>query len=116
MRLWMRNLPRQPIHADYVPRNILLNDQGIAAVLDFSGACVNLRALDVVHGAAAFAQARSSIFDWQLAFDFLYAYQAQQPLSERELEALPDLLRWRQFVQHRLVYGSSPLSAGSSGG
>lgn len=88
-------LPRLVIHGDYSPKNILFNRNRIAAVLDFGDACLNLRALDVARGLTSFARANGHGVEQSLACAFLRAYQARQPLSRLEVEAIPDLIRWR---------------------
>ncbi len=90
-------LPRLPIHADYVPRNLLYWENQIAAVLDFESACVNFRALDVARGLTSFAPAGRSGVDEALAEVFLKAYCARQPLLSTEVKLLPDFFRWRQL-------------------
>jgi Ser/Thr protein kinase RdoA (MazF antagonist) len=90
-------LPKLVIHGDYAPQNILFNRQGVVAVLDFGDACVNLRALDVARGLTSFSSMGKCGVDERLARVFLRSYQAQQPLTEREIEAIPDLIRWRHL-------------------
>ncbi len=94
-------LPRAVIHGDYSPKNILFRRQAIAAVLDFGDACVNLRALDVARGVTAFGRAGRYGVDKGLAQSFLRAYQAHQPLLAQEVEAIPDLIRWR-YLQNMI--------------
>ena len=90
-------LPRLTIHADYKPENVLFNRDGVAAVLDFGAACVNLRALDVARGLTSFSRAGKYGVDEHLAVIFLQAYLCRQPLSDREVSAIPDLIRWRHL-------------------
>jgi Ser/Thr protein kinase RdoA (MazF antagonist) len=90
-------LPKQLIHADYKPRNVMFDRQGIIAVLDFQAACINLRALDVVRGLTAFSRVNRYEVDDRLAATFLLAYYARQPLTDQEIEAMPDLIRWRHL-------------------
>ena len=93
-------LPKLVIHGDYAPHNILFDRGKLVMVLDFGDACVNLRGLDIARGVTSFARAysnRRSPFglNESLAHAFLQAYQAQQPLSDAEIGAIPDLMRWR---------------------
>lgn len=89
-------LPKRIIHGDYSPMNILFNQSKIAAVLDFGDADLNLRALDLARGLTSFAPANDRRgVDERLARVFLLAYQAREPLSKKEVEAIPDLIRWR---------------------
>ncbi len=94
-------LPRAIIHGDYSPKNILFRGQTIAAVLDFGDACVNLRTLDVARGVTAFGRAGRYGVDRGLAQSFLRAYQTHQPLLAQEVEAIPDLIRWR-YLQNMI--------------
>lgn len=88
-------LPRQVIHADYTPHNLLVNQKNEITVLDFSAANVNLRALDVAYAAYAFAGLSVSFFDAEAAAVFVQSYLRWQNLTEREVLAFPDLVRWR---------------------
>jgi Ser/Thr protein kinase RdoA (MazF antagonist) len=90
-------LPKSVIHADLSPQNLMIDRQGIAAVLDFGDACVNLRALDVARAVTSFSNLDKDGFDQDLAGSFLWAYQTQQPLLDAEIEAIPDLIRWRHL-------------------
>ena len=90
-------LPKLVIHGDYSPKNILFNRKKITAVLDLGDACVNLRALDVTWGLASFSHLDRYGLNEHLARTFWSAYQTQQPLSSEEIEAIPDLLQWRDL-------------------
>jgi Ser/Thr protein kinase RdoA (MazF antagonist) len=68
------------------------------AVLDLGDACINLRALDVAWGLMTFSHTNNrNELDIRLARTFLQAYQAHQPLEKQEIEAIPDLMRWRHL-------------------
>jgi Ser/Thr protein kinase RdoA (MazF antagonist) len=104
-------LPKLVTHGDYSPKNVLFNQWRIAAVLDFGDACVNLRALDVARGLTSFARVGRCGVDHCLARTFLLAYQARQPLFNREVEAIPDLIRWRylqNIISTLFHLGSQP--------
>ena len=90
-------LPKQVIHGDYSPQNVLFKRQGVTAILDLGDACVNLRALDVAWGLTSFSRTDRHGFNENLARTFLLAYQDRQALSEKEIEAIPDLIRWRDL-------------------
>jgi Ser/Thr protein kinase RdoA (MazF antagonist) len=91
-------LPRMVIHGDYSPKNLLFNRERVAAVLDLGDACVNLRALDVAWGLTTFSYTNNrNELDIRLARTFLQAYQVHQPLEKQEIEAIPDLIRWRHL-------------------
>lgn len=90
-------MPRSAIHADFAPKNVLFNENGVAAILDFGDACVNLRALDVGRAVASFASRATSVVDVGLSTIFLQAYSAHNPLTETEVLNLPNVMRWRQL-------------------
>jgi len=98
------NLAVVATHGDYRPGNVLFRNGRVAAVLDFSGACINLRALDVARAIGSFAQAGRYGISGPLAAAFLAAYQSQHPLTASELCAIPDLLRWRHLgnIVHKI--------------
>ncbi|MBL8046620.1 MAG: phosphotransferase [Anaerolineales bacterium] len=90
-------MPRSAIHADFAPKNVLFNEGGVAAILDFGDACVNLRALDVGRAVATFASRATSEVDTHLSTIFLQAYSAHARLTETEILNLPSSMRWRQL-------------------
>lgn len=90
-------MPRSAIHADFAPKNVLFNETGVAAILDFGDACVNLRALDVGRAVATFASRATSEIDTHLSTVFLQAYSTQSGLTEAEVLNLPNVMRWRQL-------------------
>jgi len=92
-----RQMPRSAIHADFAPKNVLFNGSGVAAILDFGDACVNLRALDVGRALATFASRATSEIDLHLSTRFLKAYLAHNSLTETEVAHLPSVMRWRQL-------------------
>jgi homoserine kinase type II len=51
-------LPRQIIHGDFVPFNLLVQDDRVTAVLDFEAAMHDLRALDLAMALAAWGSGR----------------------------------------------------------
>jgi Ser/Thr protein kinase RdoA (MazF antagonist) len=90
-------VPRSAIHADFAPKNVLFNESGVAAILDFGDACMNLRMLDVGRAVATFANRAISEVDPHLSTIFLQAYSAHSPLTETEILNLPTGMRWRQL-------------------
>lgn len=90
-------MPRSAIHADFAPKNVLFNETGVATILDFGDACVNLRALDVGRAVATFANRATSEIDRHLSTVFLQAYSGQNSLTEAEVLNLPSVMRWRQL-------------------
>lgn len=94
--------PRQVIHADYHPGNVIFTDTGIRAIVDFDSARVGPRALDVANGAMQFSVTRTGLdpMAWPVELDvqrlqaFLGAYDAVEGciLSRAECRALPWLM------------------------
>lgn len=94
--------PRQVIHADYHPGNVIFSDDGIRAIVDFDSARVGPRALDVANGAMQFSVTRTGLdpMAWPVELDhnrlqaFLGAYDAVEGciLSKAECRALPWLM------------------------
>ena len=50
--------PRQIIHSDFHPGNVIFADKGVRAVVDFDSARVGPRAIDVANGALQFSVTR----------------------------------------------------------
>ena len=94
--------PRQVIHADYHPGNVIFSDDGIRAIVDFDSARIGPRALDVANGAMQFSVTRTGLdpMAWPVELDrerlhaFLGAYDAVEGciLSRAECRALPWLM------------------------
>lgn len=91
-------LPQQIIHGDYTPRNVLVLDQKINAVLDFEVCRYDIRAIDVAVALIAWGG-----FDehhrTEATNAFLHAVQRDLNLSDAELNALPTLLRLVRIVR-----------------
>ncbi len=104
------------IHGDFAPHNVMFDELASISVLDFGDSCRDFRALDVARGLSAFARAGNFGLNFILAKEFLRAYQAVQPMAESEINAIPDLLRWRYLrnvvwkLFHQLSQPDSPMS------
>ncbi len=85
-------------HGDYSPKNVLFIRKKIITILDFGDANLNLRAMDVARGLSSFSMNRKFGIDERLSHIFLKSYCSQLPLSHYELEAIPDLLKWRYLM------------------
>lgn len=100
-----RRLPQQWLHYDFVPSNLLVDNSGITAVLDFEFAGRDIRALDLC---AALNWWPINLMgtgnEWNIIDAFGAAYLHNFPLSEEELQAIPDLLRLRDAgsLLHRI--------------
>jgi homoserine kinase type II len=92
------SLPQQIIHGDFTPRNILVNDQKISAVLDFELCRHDVRALDVAVALLAWggfdADHRTEAMN-----AFFGALQRDINLTDAEIHALPALLRLVRVVR-----------------
>lgn len=94
--------PRQIIHADYHPGNVIFADKGVRAIVDFDSARIGARAIDVANGALQFSVTRTGLdpMAWPVELDlqrlqaFLGAYDAVEGciLSRAECRALPWLM------------------------
>lgn len=92
------SLPQQIIHGDFTPRNILVHDQAINAVLDFELCRHDLRMLDVAIALLAWGG-----FDANHRTDAVYAFftslQRHISLTDAEIHAVPTLLRLVRAVR-----------------
>lgn len=98
-------LPQQLLHRDYTPGNILMDDQGVTAVLDFEFAGKDIRILDLCVALSWWpAYLMGTGKEWDLIDAFGSAYTNQVPLSEEELRAIPATLRLRDATSfvHRI--------------
>lgn len=85
------------IHGDYSPQNILFNNNTISAILDFGDANLNLRLNDVARGIETFSRSAEFNFNSKYAKNFIKSYNKQNRVTEKEVEAIPDLIMWRQL-------------------
>jgi homoserine kinase type II len=117
-------LPRQIIHGDFVPYNLLMQGNRVSAVLDFEIAMHDLRALDLAMALAAWGSGRWHTGDeWTMLEAFCRGYFSRMTLTQAEIEALPFLMRLRRSVNFlhmcgRYLRGAAPLEIalhGSSG-
>ncbi len=90
-------LPKQVVHYDYAPKNLMFGDGKVIAVLDFGEVCNDFRASDVARGITSFAGKVGYEMDWPTVGKFLQAYQSEQVLYRKEIDSIPDLIRWRVF-------------------
>lgn len=119
-RLGVERWPRQVIHGDWHPGNLIYRRDGsVAAALDFDSARVEARAMDLANGALQFSITRGGAQpdDWPAMPDldrlhaFIRGYDAQEPLriSRSELEALPWLM-----IEALIVEAIAPVAATGS--
>lgn len=108
--------PRQIIHADYHPGNVIFGDRGVRAVVDFDSARLGPRALDVANAGLQFSVTRTGLdpMAWPVELDLkrlralLGAYDAVEGciLSRAELRALPWLM-----IEAMITEATLPIAA-----
>ncbi len=105
-------LRRSVIHGSLRRANLLFQEDDLVAVLDFDSCSRDVRALDVAIAIKNLCRWSGESFDLDLAqvTAFLAAYQAEEPLSEAEVKALPLLLQVRPL--RSVVSGCEQLRRG----
>jgi homoserine kinase type II len=93
-----RALPWQVIHGDFALANTLFEGGRLVAILDFEFAIPDARALDLASGLVSILRVWEDQPHWDVAQAFLDGYQCALPLEEREIAALPWLMRLRNAV------------------
>ncbi|MEL6498890.1 MAG: phosphotransferase [Planctomycetota bacterium] len=114
--LGLASWPRQVIHCDYHPGNMIFAGGLVRALVDFDASRVGPRVLDVANGALQFSVTRSGVDPaaWPVELDsvrlhaFLRAYDAVEGciLSHAELRALPWLM-----VEALIAEAAMPIAA-----
>lgn|GEM_PF-26750 len=90
-RIWPDNLPIGAIHADLFPDNVFFQGDDLSGVIDFYFSCTDAFAYDLAITLNAWAG--DGGWSKEKAAAMLTGYQSTRPLSEKELNALPVLLR-----------------------
>ncbi len=91
-----RRLPQQLLHRDCGPGNMLADNLGITAILDFEFAGRDIRVLDLCVALSWWpVNLMGTGKEWEVIDAFGAAYVHDFPLSEAELRAIPDMLRLR---------------------
>ncbi len=95
----LKNWPRQFVHADWHPGNMLFRDNRVVAVIDYDAARLLPRVIDVANGALQFSIiGGDDISKWPEYLDesrfkrFLRGYDEVMLLSEAEIKAIPWLM------------------------
>jgi homoserine kinase type II len=92
-------LPRQMIHGDYTNGNRLIRRGIICGVLDFEFHCCEARAMEC---AVAIGGGPSALWEhgdgWNILEAFAQGYFSLLALEEKEIEAMPTLIRLRRLV------------------
>jgi Ser/Thr protein kinase RdoA (MazF antagonist) len=89
------NLPRQIIHKDYGPSNLLFLKNGSPIVLDFEIARLDWRIVDIIGGWKGFCAKRTGYSLTKMKY-FLDSYRTQISLGEKELKSIPDV--WKLLL------------------
>ena len=114
--LGVASWPRQVIHCDFHPGNLVFGEGIVRALVDFDACRIGPRALDVANGALQFSVTRRGLdpAEWPIEPDmirlasFLRAYDAVEGciLSRAELAALPWLM-----VEALIAEATMPIAA-----
>lgn len=96
-------LPKQVIHNDANPENVLLDDEGdVSGIIDFGDM---LRAPRVVDVATAASYLRTTAGDpLEFIAPFVAGYHTTSPLQKEELDLLYDLIRTRLAMTLSILY------------
>ncbi len=94
------NLPKQIIHGDYGPYNILFKDNKIIAVLDFELARLDWRITDLVYALPRFAETRFG-FDFNKVNCLIDSYRSIYRIENIELQLIPRI--WKYFRLKRCI-------------
>ncbi|HEY3365882.1 MAG TPA: phosphotransferase [Symbiobacteriaceae bacterium] len=105
---WYATLPRQFIHGDCVPFNVLMVGARVSAILDFELACRDIRAMDFAIGLWPWLRQGEAMAD-----AFARGYTSHQAFTFAEAEALPFLLRLRRAAT--LVWWAGRYLHGTAG-
>jgi homoserine kinase type II len=82
------DLPRQIIHKDYGPSNLLFRKNAPPVVLDFEIARLDWRIVDIISAWQGFCETRSG-YSLNKMKIFLDSYQTHMPLISAEIELIP---------------------------
>jgi homoserine kinase type II len=99
------DLPQQLLHLDYDPTNIFMQDRRVTAVFDFEFVGIDLRVMELCVALSWWpVNLMGTGKEWEVMDAFATAYVADFPLSEKELRAIPEVLRLRDAgsLVHRM--------------
>jgi homoserine kinase type II len=99
-------LPRQIVHSDYDPGNVLMEEMRVTAILDFEFAGPDLRVAELAAPLTWWpARFLNTGREWDVIAAFGRGYASILPLTPAELDAIPALLRLRAIgsLLHRLA-------------
>ncbi|HRK31060.1 MAG TPA: phosphotransferase [Tepidisphaeraceae bacterium] len=115
LELW----PRQIVHADWHPGNMLFRDGHVAAVIDYDSARALQRVIDIANGCLQFSiiGGEQSVDHWPEYLDesrfkrFLRGYDDVMLLSQAEIRAIPWLM-----IEALIAEATFPIAATGSFG
>jgi Ser/Thr protein kinase RdoA (MazF antagonist) len=99
-RQGMDNWPKQIVHADWHPGNMLFRDNHVVAVIDYDSARLLPRIIDIANGSLQFSiiGGDEDVAKWPEYLDesrfkrFLRGYYEVMLLSQAEIRAIPHLM------------------------
>jgi homoserine kinase type II len=91
--VWPQQLPRGVIHADIFPDNVFFTGDTVSGVIDFYFACTDAFAYDLAIVINAWCFDGDGIYDATRQQALIEGYEKHRTLSDREMHALPILLR-----------------------
>ncbi len=96
---WYASLPRQIIHNDFIPGNVLVEGSRVSGVVDFESHRYDLRIMDLVVSLCHWPyDFYGSGDEWQIVDALGSGYAAHQGLQPEEIQNLPQLMRLRWAV------------------
>lgn len=101
---YYEELPRQIIHGDFVPSNVLVNQGLVSAVLDFELCRHDLRVLDVALALLAWCGFADS-YNESAMLRFGQGFAQISTLSDAEIAAIPTMMRLAGVVRVLLALG-----------
>ena len=102
---WPDDLPRGVIHADLFPNNVFFIKDRLSGLIDFYFACTDAFAYDLAICLNSWCFEADLSFNLTKGQALLAGYESVRPLTEPEVEALPQLCRGAalRFLLTRLV-------------
>ena len=99
-KLGLESWPRQIVHADWHPGNMLFRDNHVVAVIDYDSARLLQRVIDIANGCLQFSiiGGEDEVQNWPDYLDesrfkrFLRGYDEVMLLSQAEIRAIPGLM------------------------
>lgn len=102
---WPQDLPGGVIHADLFPNNVFFIQNQLSGLIDFYFACTDAFAFDLAICLNSWCFEADNSFNLTKGQAMLAGYESVRPLTQAEVEALPQLCRGSalRFLLTRLV-------------